>query len=48
MLGELVAGGCAGLAPLAAHIRTADANPDEIEVRALGGCGAAGGGARST
>lgn len=33
MLGGLVAGGGADLKVLAQHIRTADANPDEIEVR---------------
>ncbi len=34
MLGELVAAGGADIKVLAEHIRTADANPDEIEVRA--------------
>lgn len=33
MLGELVAAGGADLKVLAEHVRTADANPDEIEVR---------------
>ena len=33
MLGELVAAGGADLKALAVHIRTADANPDEIQVR---------------
>lgn len=32
MLGELVAAGGADLKVLAVHIRTADANPDEIQV----------------
>lgn len=37
VLGELVAAGGADLKVLAMHIRTADANPDEVQVR-LAGC----------
>lgn len=37
VLGELVAAGGVDLKVLALHIRTADANPDEIQVR-LAGC----------
>lgn len=38
ILGELAAAGGADLKTLAQHIRTADANPDEIQVRCvLGG-----------
>jgi hypothetical protein len=37
VLGDLVAAGGADLKALAQHIRTADANPDEIQVRSV--CG---------
>lgn len=36
VLGELVAAGGADLKVVAVHIRTADANPDEIQVRPAG------------